>query len=185
MRKQKGKLEPRGFIVPFFPWKIKETLVESIVKEDYETSSEDGGVSRHASPCTTTERTTTKPQNNTQNCQKIKLYGSLATKDLKKSHSFGQLGEADSQRRAERRGDAVWHGVAEQAVPHSIKIGIKIGRDTLGVRIPAPGQTSQPRVPVPGRYIPITSGCENQWELGRQKKLQDSQQTPLKGPAQS
>ena len=77
----------------------------------------------------------------------------------------------------------MWHGVAEQAVPHSIKIGIKIGRDTLGVRIPAPGQTSQPRVPVPGRYIPITSGCENQWDLGWQKKLQDSQEAPLKGPA--
>ena len=40
-------------------------------------------------PYTTKRRTTTnlKTKNN-QNCQKIKLYGSLTTKELKKKHSF-------------------------------------------------------------------------------------------------
>ena len=46
--------------------------------------------------------------------------------------------------------------------------------------IPAPGQTSQPRVPALGRMIPITSCCKKtnkqtkkQWGLGQQKKLPD------------
>ena len=51
------------------------------------TSSQDGGVGRYTvSPHTTKRRTTTtnfKTKNN-QNCQKIKLYGSLTTKELKK-----------------------------------------------------------------------------------------------------
>ena len=40
--------------------------------------------------------------NNNQNCQKIKLYGSLTTKDLKKPHSPRRAGGAESQRWAER-----------------------------------------------------------------------------------
>ena len=32
-------------------------------------------------------------------------------------------------------------------------------------RIPAQHQAPKPRVPVLGREVPITSGCENQWEL--------------------
>ena len=49
--------------------------------------------------------------------------------------------------------------------------------------IPAPHQTTQPRVPVPGRYIPINSGFKNQWGLGHQKELGGSGESPLKGPA--
>ena len=49
--------------------------------------------------------------------------------------------------------------------------------------IPSPNQTTQPRVTVPGRYIPITSGCKNQWGWERRKKLWCSQDPPLKGPA--
>ena len=39
-------------------------------------------------PLHTSKRTTTNLKtNNNQNCQKIKLYGSLTTKELKKKHS--------------------------------------------------------------------------------------------------
>ena len=45
----------------------------------------------------------------------------------------------------------------------------KIGRDILATEffleergVPVPHQDPQPRVPVPGREGPITSGCENQ-----------------------
>ena len=38
-------------------------------------------------PCTTKTRTTNLKIKNNQNCQKIKLYGSLTTKELKKKHS--------------------------------------------------------------------------------------------------
>ena len=53
------------------------------------TSGQDGGIGRYTlSPRTTRRRTTTnlKTKNN-QNCQKIKLYGSLTTKEFKKKHS--------------------------------------------------------------------------------------------------
>ena len=40
--------------------------------------------------------------NNTQNCQKIKLYGSLTTKDLKKPHSSRRVGGEKMQRPVER-----------------------------------------------------------------------------------
>ena len=44
-------------------------------------------------PCTTKRRTTTnlKAKNN-HNCQKIKLYGSLTAKELKKKHSSIPVG---------------------------------------------------------------------------------------------
>ena len=54
-------------------------------------------------PCTTKRRTTEnlKTKNN-QNCQKIKLYGSPTTKELKKKHSFRQGGGAEKGSREER-----------------------------------------------------------------------------------
>ena len=60
--------------------------------------------------------------NNTQNHQKIELYRSPTTKDLKKPPSSRWGGKAEVWRGVERRGDTVWHGevaVAERAVPHS------------------------------------------------------------------
>ena len=50
---------------------------------------------------------------------------------------------------------------------------LKIRRGMLSAEVPPPqrvrGPSStpghQPRVPVPGRQVPITSGCKNQWEL--------------------
>lgn len=43
----------------------------------------------------------------------------------------------------------------------------KIKRDiwTVEQEIPVPSQAPQPRVPVPGREVPMTSGCENQQRL--------------------
>ena len=51
-------------------------------------SGQDGGIGKYTLPPHRTRRTTTnsKTQNN-QNCQKIELYGSLTTKELKKKHS--------------------------------------------------------------------------------------------------
>ena len=58
--------------------------------------------------------------NNTQNHQKIKLYGSPTTKNLKKPHSFRRVGGAEGQRgrdtetgrEAQRCGVARRRGVA-------------------------------------------------------------------------
>ena len=60
-------------------------------------SSQDGGVGGHTVlPCTTRRRTTTnfKIKNN-QNYQKIELYGSVTTKELKKKHSSKLIGGAE------------------------------------------------------------------------------------------
>ena len=50
--------------------------------------------------------------NNTQNCQKIELHGSLTTKDLKKPHSSRQVERAETQRwgTEARRHGVVWSG---------------------------------------------------------------------------
>ena len=59
----------------------------------------------------------------TQIHQKIKLYGSLTTRELKKPHSSRRLGEVEMQRHAGgatevgRRGDMGW------AVPHPHVVG--------------------------------------------------------------
>ena len=55
-----------------------------------------------------------KTQNN-QNCQKIKLYGSLITTDLKKKHSFRLVEGAETAAKAERTGSK--EVVADQVVP--------------------------------------------------------------------
>ena len=47
-------------------------------------------------PHTTRRRTITNPKTkNNQNCQKIKLYGSPTTKELKKKHSSRPVGGAE------------------------------------------------------------------------------------------
>ena len=59
-------------------------------------NGQDGGIGRYTLlPCKTKRRTTTnlKTENN-QNCQKIELYGSPTTKELKKKHSSRPLGGA-------------------------------------------------------------------------------------------
>ena len=58
-------------------------------------SGQHGGVGRYTVPAHTTKRRTTnlKTKNN-QNCQKIKLCGSLTTKEIKKTHSSRPVGGA-------------------------------------------------------------------------------------------
>ena len=53
--------------------------------------------------CTTKRRITTnlKTKNN-HNCQKIKLYGSPTTKELKKKHSFRLVGGVETDSQVER-----------------------------------------------------------------------------------
>ena len=86
--------------------------------------------------------------NNTQNCQKIELYGSLTTKDLKQPHSsrFGRKG-----RDAERNREAQKGMKAGTGGPSSTCGGQKMGGIPQGRAIPVPVQTTRPRVPVPGR----------------------------------
>ena len=94
----------------------------------YQTSSQDGSIGRYTLPPGTTKRRTTTnlKTKNYQNCQKIELYGSLTTKELKKKHSPRLVG--------------------------GVKIGSwgkegswQTGRNNWGVR-----QTTQPRVPAWG-----------------------------------
>ena len=52
--------------------------------------------------------------NITHNHQKIKLYGSPTTKDLKKPRSYRWLGEAEMQREVERHREHRAMGVAQR-----------------------------------------------------------------------
>ena len=73
-------------------------------KKEKTTSSQDGGIDEYTLlSCTNKRRTTTnlKTKNN-QNCQKIKVYGSPTTKELKKKHPFRPLGRAEMGSQVER-----------------------------------------------------------------------------------
>ena len=67
---------------------------------------------------------------------------------------------------------------------------LRIGRDISTAKVSPeeqgvldPHQNSQPRVPVPGKEVPIISGCENQWGLLMSEAwLLESQAFVLKGP---
>ena len=76
-------------------------------------------------PCTTKRRTTTNLKTkNHQNCQKIELYGSPTTKELKKKHPSRQVGRVETGSRdgenvqqGSRLGWAKWQ-LVDWAVPH-------------------------------------------------------------------
>ena len=80
------------------------------------TSGQDGGVGRHTVPPRTTKRRTATnlSAKSNQNCQRIELYGSLITKQLKKKHSSrlvggvvtGSRGGEDAQQGDTRLGEA-------------------------------------------------------------------------------
>ena len=83
--------------------------------------------------------------NNTQNCQKIKLYGSLTTEDLKKPHSSRQEGGAELRYGVER---LQWW---RNAVPHSHVVD-KNREGYLGSQqSQSQPQSAQPRGSGPGR----------------------------------
>ena len=79
-------------------------LVVGLLNNSFWTSGQDGGIGRHTLfPCTSIGRITTNLKiKNTQNCQKMELHGSLATKDLKKPYSSRQVGEEEMGTGAER-----------------------------------------------------------------------------------
>ena len=71
--------------------------LKTYLKNKKGTSSQDGGIGRYTlAPCVTKRRTTTnlKTKNN-QNSQKIELYESPTTKELKKKHSSRPVGGAE------------------------------------------------------------------------------------------
>ena len=68
-------------------------------------------------PDTTKKRLTTKLKTkNNQNCQKIKLYGSLTTKKLKKKHSSRPVGGLEIGSQAERTPSTVAAGEPSEVV---------------------------------------------------------------------
>ena len=80
--------------------KIKKPDLKIMIKS----SDQDGGIGRYSSlPCTIKRRITTnvKTRNN-HNCQKIKLYRSLTTKELKKEHSSRLVGRAEMGNQSEQ-----------------------------------------------------------------------------------
>ena len=60
---------------------------QDVKKLQSETSHQDGGIGRHTLPPRTTKSITNLKTENTQNCQKIELYGNPTTKELKKHSS--------------------------------------------------------------------------------------------------
>ena len=97
------------------------------VKSKRETSGQGGAVGRYTVPTCTTKRTITnlKTKNN-HNCQKIELYESPITKELKKKHSSRSVGVVETGSWVERtHGKAAAGGpgrarqwLAEWVVPH-------------------------------------------------------------------
>ena len=128
--------------------------------------SQDGCVSKHGSPPsspppTTTAKTATKLQNNYHpEGQKMKLYGSLTTKELMKSQPSRWVCGTEMQN----------------------TYVDKIRRHTSGVRDPSPTPDYAAQGSSVRNKVPIISGCKNQWGLGQWKKLWDSQMSPFKGP---
>ena len=119
---------------------IVATFIKQKLQEMKETSSQDGGVWRHGSPL---HITTSKSQLKyritiIQTIKKIELNGSLTTVELKEPHSPRLVGGVQVQNRLlshphvanKNSGGLSW----EQGVPAH--------------------QALQPRVPVPGRYVP-------------------------------
>ena len=121
--------------------------------------------------------------NITQNHQKIELYGSLKTKEIKEQfiQTGRRGGDAETCRKALR---CMEKHSRQMRSPTSTCDGQKlrgIPREQGSQITPEhPAQPSSTRKISPH---PVTSGCKNQWGFGWQKKLWDSQESPLKGLA--
>ena len=118
------------------------------INEILVTSVQDGGIGTYALiPHTMKRRTTTKLKTKTnQNCQKIKLYGSPTTKELKKKHSYRLVGGAEmgSQDKEDTKQSDRPGWDRRQLVDQWSYTCMQISwEEQLGVR-----QTTQPRVPV-------------------------------------
>ena len=126
-------------------------------------------------PHTTKRRATNLKTKNNQNCQKIKLYGSPTTKELKKKHSSRPVGGAETG--SWGREDS-WQGSGwRSGRSHICK---QINWNNCGVT-----QTTQPRVPVQGNKAskPLTE--KNLWGLWLWEKLPVTQKSLLERPTGS
>ena len=76
---------------------IKQKIIQSTINVYLGTSGQEGGIGRYTLPPHTTKRrsTTNLKIKNNKNYQKIKLYGSLTTKELKKKHSSRLVGRVE------------------------------------------------------------------------------------------
>ena len=107
------------------------------------TTGPGGGAGRYTvPPCTTKRRTTThlKTKNN-QNCQKIKLYESPTTKELKKKHFSRLVGEVQT---GSWGGEDAWQGSRWQTSWSYMHVRMNEEKQ-LGSK-----QTMQPSIPVWG-----------------------------------
>ena len=90
---------------------VLEVLATILDKKRCRINSQDGGVGRYTVPPRTTKiRTTNLKTKNNQNCQKIKLYASLTTKEIKKKHLPRPVGGAEisSQGREDVQQGSSW-----------------------------------------------------------------------------
>ena len=119
---------------------IVATFIKQKLHEMKETSSQDGGVWRHGSPLhITTSKSQLKYRTTIiQTIKKIELNGSLTTTELKKPHPSGLVG-----------GVQMWNRLAS----HPCVVDKNSGGLSWEQGVPA-HQALQPRVPVPGRYVP-------------------------------
>ena len=121
-----------------------------------QTSRQDGGVGRYTLLPHTTKKTTTnlKTKDN-QNCQKIELYRSLTTKELKKKHSTRLVGgeETGSQGRKDMR----WGGCCRPGSPTCGQINQEEQQGGKRDHITQSSST--------GKLSLKTSGCKNLWGL--------------------
>ena len=56
-------------------------------------------------------------------------------------------------------------GDVERVGPHPCVVDKNLGGISQEPVDPAPHQAPQPMIPVPGKYVPIPSGCKNQLGL--------------------
>ena len=108
---------------------VGSTHVNIKGSRDTELSSQDRGIGRHIVPPHTTKRRTTNLKTKNKNSQKIKLYGSLTTKELKKKHSSRPVGGAERTcsktaaggpgQARQQLADPVRQWLADWVVPHS------------------------------------------------------------------
>ena len=113
---------------------------------------------------------------NNQNFQKIELYGSPTTKELKKKHSFRLVGGAEMGSWG-RRGQVVRGRLEDRVVPHLLKINWEkqVGRETDHATLGSSMRKESLKI----------SDYKNLWGLRQQEKLPASQESSLERPTWS
>ena len=131
-------------------------------------------------PCTTKRRTTTKIKTKiNHNYQKIQLYGSLTTKELKKKHLFRLVGRAKTAAWVKKiRGKAAEEGWSKCSSGWWSHIRLRMKwEEQLGRETDCTTQGSSV-----GKEDLKTSGCKNLWGLPQWDKLSASPESLLERP---